>query len=269
MSAPGRLPDLAAFPPDLALPPVRAVAPAPGIRAEQRLPAYRGTDVHHLLYLPSDWQPGARYPVVVEYPGNGPYANDLGDISTGEVEGCCLGYGLSAGAGVIWISMPFIEVGRRENARQWWGDLPATLDYCRQTIARVCGDYGGDAGAILLAGFSRGAIACNYVGLHDDTIAGYWRAFFAHSNYDGLQLWDYPGSDRASALARLRRLRGRPVFISHETTTAATQAYLAATGVLAPFTFVDLPFPNHRNDWVLRALPARDRLRGWFRDVLG
>ena len=35
--------------------------PAPGRRVRQIAPEYRGTDVHHALYLPIDWQPGRKY----------------------------------------------------------------------------------------------------------------------------------------------------------------------------------------------------------------
>lgn len=36
------------------------------------------------LYLPPDWRPGEKYPILVEYPGNGGYRNALGDICTGK-----------------------------------------------------------------------------------------------------------------------------------------------------------------------------------------
>jgi len=44
--------------------------------------------------------------VIVEYAGNGNYANKYGDVSSGEVEGSKLGYGISGGTGFIWICMP-------------------------------------------------------------------------------------------------------------------------------------------------------------------
>ena len=51
-----------------------------GKRVKQVHPDWIQTEVYHLLYLPKDWQPGKRYPVIVEYAGNGPYQNRFGDI---------------------------------------------------------------------------------------------------------------------------------------------------------------------------------------------
>jgi hypothetical protein len=39
-------------------------------------------------------------------------------------------------------------------------------------------------------------------------------------------------------------------------------------GVKAPFTFQALSFPNHCDNWVLRNLPERSKLRAWVKSVL-
>jgi len=39
----------------------------------RRSAAREGAQVHHTLYLPTDWKPDARLPVLVEYAGNGGY----------------------------------------------------------------------------------------------------------------------------------------------------------------------------------------------------
>ncbi|HEX2951217.1 MAG TPA: hypothetical protein VHV83_16860, partial [Armatimonadota bacterium] len=89
-------PDIStAPPPDLVIPPMVPEAPAPGKRVKQSLSALRGSTLYHALYLPPDWQPDCQYPVIVEYPGNGPYQNAYGDSSSGEVESCVLGYGVT------------------------------------------------------------------------------------------------------------------------------------------------------------------------------
>jgi hypothetical protein len=41
-----------------------------------------------------------------------------------------------------------------------------------------------------------------------------------------------------------------------------------SAGVPGRFTFVDLPYRNHTDVWVLRDIPERRRLRQWVRDVL-
>ena len=58
------------MPLDLITPAMTDETPGPGKRVRQTAPEYRGTDVHHALYLPRDWQPGCKYPVIVEYTGN-------------------------------------------------------------------------------------------------------------------------------------------------------------------------------------------------------
>jgi hypothetical protein len=49
--------------------------------------------------------------------------------------------------------------------------------------------------------------------LADDEIAAFWKWMFTHDHFDGQKKWGYPQSDRASALQRLARLKGRPVLV--------------------------------------------------------
>ena len=255
-------------PTDLTVPPTEAVAPAAGKRVRATTTGWEATAVHHALYLPEDWKPQSTpLPVIVEYAGNGGYANRLGDTSDGSVEGCLLGYGLSAGRGFLWISLPFVENdnGLKRNATKWWGDVAETKRYCLATVRDVCRRFGGDPQRVVLAGFSRGAIACNYLGLHDEEIAQLWCGFFAHSHYEGV--YKHPAPDESAWPQRLRRLGTRPLFISHESGTQKTAAFLAASGVAGDFTFVDLPYPNHSARWVLCDVPARQRAREWLQRV--
>jgi len=263
--------DLRSVPQDLHTPPMTSGKPAPGKRFKAVTTGYESTGVYNALYLPTNWKPGTLHPVIVEYPGNGPFTNRLGDFSAGTVEGCNLGYGISGGKNFIWVCLPFVAVkdGAKSNTRTWWGDPADTVAYCKRTVREVCQHYGGDTNALILTGFSRGAIAGNYIGLRDDEIASLWRAFILHSHYDGVRTnWPYADADRASALARLKRLRGRPQFISQENSVVDIQACLDQTGVKAQVTLQALSFPNHCDDWVLRDLPERARLRAWLRDVL-
>ncbi len=265
------LPDLASVAPDLVVPAVEDAEPAAGRRVWQQAPGWRNSGVRHTLYLPTDWHPEARLPVLVEWPGNGGYRNAHGDTCDGLPEGCRLGYGASGGRGFLWLCLPFVEAGPQgwRPATRWWGDLEASKRYCIEAVRQACARFGGDPERVVLCGFSRGSIACNHLGLHDDTIAGLWRAFLCHSHYDGVRAWPYPDSDRASALQRLARLRGRPQFIIQEAGgTAATEAWLRASGVEGNWTFVPLPFRNHSDAWVLRDLPERRQLRDWLARVL-
>ena len=261
-------PDIRTVAPDLVIPAMTAGPPAAGRRVRQALPAYAATEIHHALYLPQDWQPRRRYPVIVEYAGNGNYRNAYGDVSEGTVEGSNLGYGISGGRGFLWLCLPYVNSAEGRNQPLWWGDAAATAAYCKEAVSMVCERHGGDPDRLVLAGFSRGAIACNYIGLRDDSIARLWRAFIPYSHYDGVRQWPYEDSDRASALSRLRRLNGRPQFIIHENSVEETRAYLASTGVAAPFTFRTLAFRNHNDAWALRDIPERRAVREWLRGVL-
>jgi len=247
-------------------------APGPGKRVRQVAPEYEGTEVYHALYLPVDWEPGGAYPVIVEYTGN----KSPGCGSSGEAKDANLGYGMSGGRGCIWVSMPYIEQGHQANAVTWWGDRAATVAYCKVNLPRICAHFGGDPDNVILCGFSRGAIATSYVGLADDEIAALWKAFFTHDHFDGQIPWrDYSDSDRASALARLARLRGRPVLVCGE-----HAVYLRDHLELARFTFLDVPVSeifnipeggvvdSHTDLWMHRESEYRRQARAWLAGVL-
>ena len=267
------LPLLASVAPDLTVPAMEEGEPAAGKRVRWVTPGWEGTQVHCALWLPADWQPGRSLPVMVELPGNGGYQNKLGDVCDGSVEGCNLGYGLSGGKGVIWVCAPFVEVagdtGEKRNALKWWGDVEESKRHLKALVREVCQRWGGDADRVLLGGFSRGSIGSLFFGLHDDTIAPLWKGFFCHSHFDGaLEHWPYPGARRQAALSRLRRLQGRPVWISHEESTAAAERWLAAAGVAGRWLFTPIPFCNHSDAWVLRPIDERERARAWLASVL-
>jgi len=266
-------PDISTVAPDLEVPALADAGPAPGLRVKEPLPAWRDTSVYHVLYLPTDWRPAGSLPVLLELAGNGNYSNKYGDVSIGRPEGSRLGYGLSAGCGFIWICVPFVNARGTDIAIQWWGDKPSydpapTIAYCTSAVAWVCGKYGGDSKRVVLCGFSRGAIACNFIGLHDDGIAKLWRGFIAYSHYDGVRTWPYPGSARASALARLGRLDGRPQFICPESGgIEETEKYLSQVMPDGNFTFVPTGFRNHNDAWTLRPSKAREAARKWLHEI--
>jgi len=263
LSAPAKnLPDINSVAPDLKVPVMESAAPAPGKRVKVIDREFKETDIYHTLYLPADWVKGRNYPVIVEYAGN------KWRTSLGTVEGSKLGYGITGGKGAIWVCMPFVDIKNKRNAKTWWGNVDATVAYCKKTVKSICDDYGGDSSAVFIAGFSRGAIACNFIGLADDQIASLWAGFICHSHYDGVRKWGYPGSDRASALKRLKRLGDRPQFVSHERSVEETQDYLKAVYPEGNFTFQALDFNNHTDTWVLRDIPERKAVRKWFNRVL-
>ncbi|WP_063709087.1 hypothetical protein [Rhodopirellula sallentina] len=257
---------------DLITPVMTDETPAAGRRVRQVAAEYEGTDVFHALYLPRDWQPDKQYPVIVEYTGN----RWAPSLSTGRVEDANLGFGLSGGTRYLWVSMPYVETNHRENAEMWWGDRDATVQYCKTNLPRICDAFGGDRERVVLCGFSRGAIACSYIGLADDEIAGWWKGIVTHDHFDGEREWKYPGSDRESALSRLVRLRGRPVLVCSTRASEIRDSYLGAVSTLADFTFLDVPTKQifdipegkvihpHTDRWMHRPNTYRDVARDWI-----
>ena len=270
-------PDIRSVKPDLTIPKLETGQPDAGKRVKQTIPGYEQTGVYHVTYLPTDWVKGKRYPVLIEYAGNN-HRGAYGDISTGRPEGSNMGYGISGGRGFIWVCLPYLNAAGDDIALTWWGDSKnrtarPTLDYCHKTVPWICEKYGGDTDRVVLCGFSRGAIACNYLGLHDNETAKLWRAFIPYSHYDGIATWPYSASDRDSALTRLKRLAKRPQFICHEITgsqfnLAATKKWIESSNIKANLTFTETGFRNHNDAWLLRTSPAREHLRAWLKRVL-
>jgi len=264
--------DGAAATADLVTPNMTTETPAAGRRVRQVAPEYAGTEVYHALYLPVDWKPGdwkrgGKYPVVVEYTGNEFAACG----STGKVEDANLGYGLTGGKGFIWVSMPYVSQDGQRNAVRWWGDKQATVDYCKTNVPRICNQFGGDPTSVFVCGFSRGAIGASYLGLADDQIASLWKGMITHDHFDGDKEWNYPESDRKSALERLSRLRGRPVLVC-----GGGNDFLREHTELAEFTFLRPPIAKlfdipegkvihpHTDRWMHRQSKFRDDARRWL-----
>ena len=252
---------------DLVTPEMTTGEPAAGKRVRQTAPEYQGTEVYHTLYLPTNWKPGGIYPVIVEYTGNrAPKYN-----SSGKAKDANLGYGITGGKNFIWVTMPYIDKDGKKNALNWWGDRQATVNYCKTNLPRICKQFGGDPQNTFICGFSRGAIAVSYIGLADDEIASLWKGFFAHDHFDGQIQWKYPESDRKSALARLARLKGRPVLASGN-----ANDFLKDHPKLADFTFLKVPVAKiftipdgkiidpHTDLWMHRDSTYRTQARQWL-----
>lgn len=272
---------------ELALPPLAQGQPAAGRRVRVISPEYVGTEVHHLVALPTDWSPaaqaqGRRWPVIVEYTGNLHPASG----SSGEVEGASLGHGLSRGK-AIWVVLPYVSKDHQRNEVTWWGDVEATVAYAKRQVPRICAEFGGDQRQVLLCGFSRGAIAVSFLGLHDDEVAKLWCGFWAHDHFDGARAW--PGQAwgnplpryQAEATARLRRLQGRPLLVTQGIGHTGSREFLSPLLPPTAWTYRDVdmpglcgPFPNdmakdpHNDRWLLRDSPTGEALHRWWAQVL-
>ena len=267
-------PDIRSVETDLVSPAMVVAEPAAGRRVRHSIHGWNANTVYHSLYLPSDWTSESKFPVIVEFSGNGGYQNAFGDTSSGRPEGSCLGFGLSAGKGAIWLCLPCLNAAGADIAATWWGDAPdydpkSTLDYLHAAVDDACQNFGGDPSRLILCGFSRGSIACNFLGLHDDRTAKLWRAFVPYSHYDGVRHWPYPNSDAGSALRRLERLNHRSQFICGEANQVdESRRFIEQHAPSANLIFDSTGFRNHSDAWILRPSKARQSLRTWMQAVL-
>jgi hypothetical protein len=157
------------------VPDIERIAPMAGKRVYQKLAGWENTSIEHVLTLPKEWEPGGRYPVIVEYTGNVFY--DKWCHSTGFTDQGNLAYGLSRGETFILLNLPFISTDARQEEPNGWGSIEKTEEYCLQALEFVSENYGGDANQIFYTGFSRGELAMNYLALRDERIAPIWRGF--------------------------------------------------------------------------------------------
>ena len=286
--------DVTTIPADLATPRVTQGEPKPGLRVLQALPGYESSTVRHALYLPTDWVKGRQYPVIAEFTGNG------GTVAGGKA---AQGYGISGGEGYLWVTLPYVSEDGQRDMDWWWGSPDRTADYAKAAIESICEEWGGHAAAVILTGHSRGAIACNYIGLRNDDIARLWLGMVAVSHYDN-RSWKQTKAEQARRVERLRRLDRTPQYICGETHLAekhndrrliaiirernfesielatrelGLKSILDQEGIRkfvtenhpdGKFTFDTFPWVNHYGDWILRDTPARAKLRKWMNDLV-
>ena len=267
--------DIREVSPDLVVPALIGDTPRAGRRVRVRCPSVASDEIFFSLYLPVNWKPSQKFPVLVELPGNGGYRNAWGDACSGDVADACMGYGITGGQDAIWMVVPFLNANGTDVARTWWGDpaaysVDATLRFLNAAVDEVIQTWGGDAEQVVLAGFSRGSLACNYLGLNNDQIASRWQAFICYSHFDGVeQGWPYPQSDRASALKRLSRLGDRLEFVCMESGPAyeRIREYLSEVEDPDRFSVRTTGFRNHNDQWLLRPSATRRVLRQWYQEL--
>ncbi|HZZ56624.1 MAG TPA: glycoside hydrolase family 28 protein [Opitutaceae bacterium] len=209
-SAPLARPDLSER---ISVPDVTHQSPAPGRRVYQQLPGWENTAIAHVLTLPRNWEPGRRFPVIVEYTGNRFF--DKFCFSTGRTDQGHLAYGLSRGEDYICLNLPFVSPDGLREQIDGWGDIAKDVDYCVAAVKFVCARYGGDPQAVFFTGFSRGASASNYLALYNDRVAALWCGFvteidpgspWAAARGSGWRHMDIGWNERAA------RMHGRPWY---------------------------------------------------------
>lgn len=260
LSAAGSAPAWTRPPHRLEVPPVSDGPPSPGRRVRYQLPTDQGTGISCILYLPEDWKPDVRQPVIVEYPGNIFFTS--GCYSTGLPDQCVIGYGMTKGRGAIWLSLPFIDRQSASIAENGWGNPDDTAEYAFRMVDEVCGKFGGDRRNVVLTGFSRGALACGFIGLRNERIAALWKGFHACQHYDG-DGWN--GAILEGALERARRFHGQAVF---QTDNSEPFFRPVMTAMNTRVTFVQSGLGAHACAMFLDDRPSTLELRRWFADLV-
>ncbi|MGY6647968.1 hypothetical protein [Wenyingzhuangia sp. IMCC45574] len=251
--------------------------PSAGKRVKVVPKEHLKTDLFYSLYLPKNYNKEKSYPVIVEYTGN--YYPPT--QSTGNLKDASLGYAIAQNIDAIWICLPYVTKEYKQSLK-WWGNEHNTIDYALKNIKDVCLEYNGNSGQIFIIGFSRGAIAVNYLGLHNDTIADVWRGFFSHDHYDGQRKWGkYWAKDldsyRAAAKVRAKRLNGRASLISNNRING--KKYIDGNGITnyGVFTYIKPDIEKatkgqnlhpHNDLWMHTQLEDAQKVFSWFKNTL-
>jgi hypothetical protein len=243
------------FPNHLRPPAVTDGEPGAGKRVYMSI---AGSPVRYVLYLPKDWTPDGRFPIIAEYSGNIFYFKNT--YSTGKADEGNIGYGMSKGESAIWVNLPFLSPDGNHEQLDGFGNLDATAEYARTVIREVVERYAGDPGAVILTGFSRGGAACGYIGLRNSAIADIWLAFHAVAGGDGAGWF---GSEMPGAIERAGRLQGRWSFV---TDGAPWQDVLAR--VRQPYRYLDSGIGAHVDSMLLDNRTSTVTVRKWMEEVL-
>lgn len=240
-------------------------SPTPGRRGRYRLAVDVKNEIYCVLYFPPLWQPGRRYPVIAEYPGNIFY-RDRACWSTGRPEQCQMGYGISSGSNAIWVSLPFVDRDNGAIAESGFGSNKGedTTDYAVAVIEDIVRNWGGDQNNLFLCGFSRGSIACGYIGLRNDKIAKLWKGIIGCQHYDGSK---WKESSMAEAVKRPTRFQGKAIF-QVDNSQERYQPVADATDPSVFWIWRRSGLGAHATTMFLDDRPLMKDLRVWFRNLV-
>ena len=66
--------------------------------------------------------------------------------------------------------MPFVDAENSRNAVSWWGDVGATVAYCKTTVKQTCDEFGGDPESVFIAGKQSGVLCRGQSGTIGDAV---------------------------------------------------------------------------------------------------
>jgi lysophospholipase L1-like esterase len=238
--------------------------PTPGQLVKQYGEETVSQNIYHALYLPKNYTPGKLYPVIVEYPCNEWYG------LTGKVEDANMGYYLSGGQDYIWVIMPVIDSASLNNLNTGWGSNSNTIKYLKTNLRKVLETYGGDPSKVILTGFSRGAVNCNFMGTNNDDVADIWLGFLPFAHMDGGLIPDHTDTN---GMTRVGRTYGRSTFVAYgEKDDAGSKNSLVGYNNLMnwgyPTEKCAIPDMTHTDLWVKFDNPSRQKARKWLQDTI-
>ncbi|MEM1293756.1 MAG: hypothetical protein AAGH89_00230 [Verrucomicrobiota bacterium] len=238
--------------------------PVAGKRVRYQLPGDPESEIYSVLYLPPNWKPGNLYPVIAEFPGN-LFFNARACWSTGRPEQCQMGYGITSGRDAIWISLPFVDQPNGTIAESGFGSNRGqdTVSHTRKMMDHILSQWGGDRENVYLCGFSRGSIACGYIGLANEEIAELWKGIIGCQHYDGS---NWRESNMEDAVLRAPRFRGQAIF-QVDNSQEKYQPVVDATNPSVDWTWVPSKLGYHATAMFLDDRPAMVTLRQWFQDL--
>ncbi|MDF1658895.1 MAG: hypothetical protein P1U58_14865 [Verrucomicrobiales bacterium] len=241
------------------VPEIEKGAPSPGRRVRYRLAGDENSGIYSVLYLPPSWEKGSQYPVIVEYPGN--IFLNRKCYSTGLPDQCVIGYGMTKGKGVIILSLPFLDRTADRIIESGFGNIDDTTAYAKSAIEEVIEKFGGDRDNMVLTGFSRGSIACGFIGLRDDEIASYWKGIHGCQHYDGSS---WRESKMEEAVERAKRFQGIAIFQT-DNDRKKYAPLVATTDPSVEWTWAKSGLGFHATAMFLDDRPSTVQLREWFR----
>ena len=249
----------------LNVPPVQEGLPMPGKRVKVHLTQ----DVYYTLYLPHDYDSFKRWPVLFESPCNATGTKPT-DYS-GLPDDAYMSYGLSLGHGYIWVGAPYIDETGKQISVFWWGGflkntigIENTVKYWLEILKDLNHRFPIDNEAIILGGFSRGAIGALHIGNWNNEISQKWCAYFTHDHFDS-------DSYGAGYSIRVSRIRKKKILMTGGQNSYASyvyQAYLDLIKYSIDATYMMIPNQGHTMDWILEDYsPEASAARYWLNNL--
>ncbi len=209
-------------------------------------------NVYYTIYLPSNYSAtGTKNPVIFDLPPN-EY-----ETYNGKPECEYLGYGLGYGSDFIVVVAPFLNADGSNLATTYWGagtlagDYTKTLEFWQAILTDIETNFNSDPDRVILTGFSRGAVACSYLGCSTYEWASKFCAFMPFSHHDGGSLTPF------AAYQRLMRMQPMKTAIMYGGVTDSGRANsLIGVGICneleIDYTAFEIADSGHDIAWCLR-----------------